>query len=143
MHMQHSFEARLVPLNKQWPVIPAKEQFRVILSPLFKWLELRFVWRLNHYLTKGVDIHQTGFVKGMGTHINLRLLLEKLRASKKSDTLCTFFMDYKSAYNTVLCECLYDTLVRKEILTTEEAQLHACLHFKVGNDKFFFRNGVH
>jgi hypothetical protein len=83
----------------------------------------------------------------MGTHVNLRLLLEKLCASKQQETLFAVFIDYKSAYNTVLRERLYDTLVCKEILTTEEAQfllqLHACLHFKVGNDKFFFRNRVH
>ncbi len=83
----------------------------------------------------------------MGTLINLRLLLEKLHVSRQHDTLRAVFIDYKSAYNTVFRLRLYDTLVRKEILTTEEAeflrQLHSCLYFKVGNDKFFFRNGVH
>jgi hypothetical protein len=51
--MSRSFEARLVPLNKVWPDIPSKEQFRpiVILSPLFKWLEIRFTWKLSNYLT--------------------------------------------------------------------------------------------
>ncbi len=57
--MGHSFEVRLVPLNKQWPEIPSKEQLLpiVILSPLFIWLELRFVWKLSEYLTKRLDIH--------------------------------------------------------------------------------------
>lgn len=38
------FEARLVPLNKAWPDIPAVDQFRpiVVLSPLYKFLERRF-----------------------------------------------------------------------------------------------------
>jgi hypothetical protein len=53
----------------------------------------------------------------MGTHVNLRLLLEKLRGSRKKEALCAVFIDYKSAYNTVMREKLYISLVRKQILT--------------------------
>ena len=47
------FEARLCPLNKVWPEIPSRAEFRpiVILSPMFKFLEIRFLARLNGYLT--------------------------------------------------------------------------------------------
>ncbi|CAD8089840.1 unnamed protein product [Paramecium primaurelia] len=44
--------ARLLPPNKVYPKISKKEQFRllVILSPLFKFLELRFHEKLQEYL---------------------------------------------------------------------------------------------
>ncbi len=46
--LARSFEARLIPLNKVWPDIPQADQFRpiVVLSPMFKWLELRFLHKL-------------------------------------------------------------------------------------------------
>jgi hypothetical protein len=51
------FAARLIPLNKVWPNIPSGEQFRpiAVLSPAFKWLELRFLPRLRTYLTRDLD----------------------------------------------------------------------------------------
>jgi hypothetical protein len=59
------FEARLCPLNKVWPEIPTRAEFRpiVILSPMFKFLEIRFLARLNSYLTNRLDRNQIGFVK--------------------------------------------------------------------------------
>jgi hypothetical protein len=50
--LQSSFEARLVPLNKAWPNIPREDEFHpiVILSPAYKWLELRFIPKLRSYL---------------------------------------------------------------------------------------------
>ena len=44
--------SRLLALNKVWPNIPKADEFRpiVILSPLYKFLELRFLPKLNHYL---------------------------------------------------------------------------------------------
>ncbi len=71
------FEARLIPLNKVWPRIPRGDQFRPIcvLSPAYKWLELRFLPRLRDYMSHGLDRNQTGFVPRMGTAVNLKLLL--------------------------------------------------------------------
>jgi hypothetical protein len=45
------FQARLCPLNKVWPNIPLSDEFRPIevLSPLYKFLELRFLSKLNTY----------------------------------------------------------------------------------------------
>jgi len=42
------FEARLIALNRMWPDIFLKDQFRpiVVLSPIFKWLERRFILKL-------------------------------------------------------------------------------------------------
>ena len=61
------FEARLCPLNKVWPQIPKNDEFRpiVVLSPLFMFLELRFLSKLNKYLTYQLDRNQIGFVKKM------------------------------------------------------------------------------
>jgi hypothetical protein len=84
----------------------------------------------------------------MGTHVNLHLLIEKLRTSRRRDGMCCIFIDYKSAYNTVNRDLLYTALVNKRILTADEARfmerLHDCLYFKVGTDqRYHFRNGVH
>ncbi len=61
------FEARLCPLNKVWPQIRKNDEFGpiVVLSPLFKFLELRFLSKLNKYLTFQLDRNQIGFVKKM------------------------------------------------------------------------------
>ena len=65
------FEARLVPLNKAWPDIPKEDQFRpiVVLSPMFKWLERRFQYKLSRYLSDHLDPHQTGVVSLSLIHI--------------------------------------------------------------------------
>lgn len=115
---------------------------------MFKWLELRFLPPLSNYLSHQLDVNQTGFVRGMGTSVNLRLLVERLRRSKKKDGLCCVFIDYKSAYNTVLRSVLYRALVIKKILTQPEADflkgLHDCLYFQVEEQqRFHFKNGVH
>ena len=46
------FEARLVLLNKVWPDIPNHNEFRpiVILSPIYKYIELRFADKLQEYM---------------------------------------------------------------------------------------------
>jgi hypothetical protein len=61
------FQARLCSFNKVWPNIPLSEEFRpiVVLSPLYKFLELRFLSKLNTYLTQKLDRNQIGFVKSM------------------------------------------------------------------------------
>ncbi len=76
--LRKSFEAKLVPLNKVWPDIPKADQFRpiVIESPLYKFVELRFYYKLRQYLKRGLDRNQTGFVPGMGTSVNIQVLIE-------------------------------------------------------------------
>jgi hypothetical protein len=61
------FQARLFPLNKVWPYIPLSEKIRpiVVISPLYKFLELRFLSKLNAYLTQKLDRNQIGFVNSM------------------------------------------------------------------------------
>ena len=50
-------EAILIPLNKVYPKIPKKDDFRhiVVLSIMFKWLELRFLKKLNDYMVEHLD----------------------------------------------------------------------------------------
>jgi hypothetical protein len=42
---------------------------------------------------------------------------------------------------------LYRSLVRKQILTTDESDflksMHNCLHFKAGTETFYLSKGVH
>ena len=47
------YKARLIPLNKAHPDIPKETEFRpiVVLSSLYKFLELRFLPKLNYYLS--------------------------------------------------------------------------------------------
>ncbi|KAL4467970.1 hypothetical protein ABPG72_021751 [Tetrahymena utriculariae] len=49
-----SFSARLIPLNKKWPDIPSHKDFRpiVVLSPMLKWLELRFLINIQMYIAE-------------------------------------------------------------------------------------------
>ena len=58
------------------------------------------------------------------------------------------FIDYKSAYNTILRDKLYQTiLIHKKILTADEANLlkgmHDCLYFEAGGERYYLKNGVH
>ena len=55
--MRNIFKVELVPFNKVWPNIPQQDQFRPIAveSPLFKFLELRFLGKLNTYLSERMD----------------------------------------------------------------------------------------
>ena len=57
--MKKVFEAHLIPLNKNYPNIPSYDQFRpiVILSPMFKLLELRFKAKLQKYLKNKMDVN--------------------------------------------------------------------------------------
>ena len=59
-----SFEARLIPLNKKWPNIPSKKDFKLIAvqSPLIKWLEARSLPQLQGYLLEKLDKSEIGFV---------------------------------------------------------------------------------
>jgi hypothetical protein len=57
-------------------------------------------------MSKRMDKRQNEFVKGVGTSPNINILINKIKDSKKSDSMCTIFIDFKSAYNTVLRENL-------------------------------------
>lgn len=60
--------------------------------------------------------------------------------------MCTIFIDYKSAYNTVNRSKLWTIIERLGIFNSNElsflALLHDKIHFGVGNEKYYFKNGV-
>ena len=63
---------------------------------------------------------QNVFVKRYGTGCNILKLMQLLQSYKKKDKMDILFIDYKSAYNTVIREKLYDSLVEKRVLTVNE-----------------------
>jgi hypothetical protein len=140
--------ARLIPLNKVWPAIPTASQFRpiTVLCPLFKWLESRFLPKLNNYLVNNMMREQTGFVPEIGTSVNLRRLVRQIKQFTKKDKKVLIFIDYKSAYNTVNRKILYERVKKKNILNADELSflecLHSHIHYECNNEKFFLDNGV-
>ena len=56
----------------------------------------------------------------MGTGVNIYLLIQKIREDKKNNGNCTIFIDFKSAYNTVIREQIYERLIEKKILQKDE-----------------------
>lgn len=53
----HLFEARLIPLNKEYPEIPKADKFRpiTVLSPMYKWMSLRFYLKVRDYIKNKLD----------------------------------------------------------------------------------------
>jgi hypothetical protein len=60
-----------------------------------------FLPKLVKYIKTDLDKNQTGFVPGCGTHLNIKLLIDKIKSYKKSDKKTIIYIDLKSAYNTV------------------------------------------
>jgi hypothetical protein len=79
------------------------DQFRPIkaLSLLFKYLKFRFMPSLQTYLTERMDRNQTGSVPGLGTSVNIELLVRELRNILRKLGQCCVFINFKSAYNTI------------------------------------------
>ena len=64
---------------------------------------------------------QPGFLRNMGTHVNLTRLLEKcFEANKVKKPMAILFIDLKSAYSNVRLEKLFQILRQKEILRNRE-----------------------
>ena len=143
-----SFRARLIPLNKEYPNIPKFDQFRpiMVLSPLYKFMELRFAPILNRYMLEKMNKSQFGFVKGYGTACNLLMLINRIKEAKKADKLDCIFIDFKSAYNTLIREKLYDILIEKHILSVNETlflkAMHSRVYLESGQKKYWFKDGV-
>ena len=58
---------------------------------MFKFLEIRFLARLNGYLTNRLDRNQIGFVKQMSCQVNIRLLVEKFKVVKECRRILHYF----------------------------------------------------
>jgi len=102
------FLTRLIPLNKKFPDIPTPDQIRPIIvsSPLVKILESRLRSKLQKFLRDHVHRSQVGFTEGMDIYVNI------WRALRRILELNCLFLDFKSAYNTVLHNLLYEKLER-------------------------------
>ena len=147
--MKHFLTGRLIPLNKVHPATPTRLQIRpiVALSPLVKLLEARFAQSLHKYMDTNMIESQTGFVRNMGTHVNLTRLLDKCCEAKKvKRPMAILFIDLKSAYNNVRLEKLFQILRQKEILRNTEVDflqaLYAHTAITIGKHKVFIRKGV-
>lgn len=79
------FSGRIVALNKIHPNIPTPNQFRpiIVLSALIKLAETRFLLPLNQYMKDKMILCQTGFVKGMGTFVNIHRMLNRIHLKLK------------------------------------------------------------
>ena len=97
-------------------------------------------------MSNQMDKRQTGFVRGCGTGPNVFLLTAKMQTYRKTQGKCVLFIDFKSAYNTVDRDILWDIMSEKNILTANELQFLRYLHDKiyfVGNgERYYFKNGV-
>lgn len=68
---------------------------------MYRFLQIRFFYKLKNYLKYEFDRNQTGFESGMGTSVNIQLLIDKIKKANKKDGDYCIFIDYKSAYNTI------------------------------------------
>jgi len=61
--------------------------------------------------------------------------------------MLTFFVDFKSAYNCVNRDILYQILERERIFNLDEILflkfIHGLVYFEVDHKKFHLINGVH
>lgn len=94
-----------------------------------------------------MDKNQTGFVPELGTAVNIREVINYLKKCKKKDNIAAIFIDYSSAYNSIIREKLYKILKTKLILNEDEIKflrvLHDHAHFEVNGKNYYFLNGVH
>ncbi len=117
-HSNKFFQSRLIPLNKVHPKLPSPRDFRpiIISSSIVKLLESRLLPKIRDYLTTKLYRGQTGFVSGMGTSVNLGRLTERYKKLMEKKTRgFALFVDFKSAYNTVLHSKLFKRL--KKVLS--------------------------
>jgi len=145
------FRNRLVALNKKHPDIPRRDQFRpiIISSLLIKVLEARLVKPLRDYMTHHLHSSQVGFVPEMDIFVNLSRLFHYTH-KRRERRLRSFllFLDFSSAYNTVLHEKLklFDLLSEKSVLTSLEVQLSKAIYsrntIELGEESFKPNVGV-
>ena len=141
------FLARLIPLNKKHPDVPTPQEIRpiIVMSPLYKLLEARLLPKLRNYLISKLARSQIGFVSSMDVSVNIQRALEqvKKRTNAGSRAFC-LFLDFKSAYNTVPHQKLFQKL--ETILSEEELQLLKALYsrltIKLGQEELKANTGV-
>ena len=75
---------------------------------------LRFKPKLEAYLSNRMIKSQIGFVSKCGTHMNIHRMLKRTKNLRESKTKATIlFIDFKSAYNNVQLDILFNLLKNK------------------------------
>jgi len=117
-------ETKLVALNKLYPKTPGPKDFRPIniMSQGMKLKETRFADKLYKYLEEDLFKGQTGFVPKMGCLVNQVRVIDRIKQktenSNTKQIVYGLFIDFSSAYNTILHSKLFSRLQR--ILDKEE-----------------------
>lgn len=141
---------RLVCLNKcagKKDPIPSKTQFRPITvgSPGNRLHQAFSIQPLSEYMVEGLHRGQTGFVPGMGTLVNTYRLIKQVNERRLNKRCCYgLFIDFSSAYNTILHSLLYERL--KGILSDKQIQhlraVNERLQTRLGKEQFHPTAGV-
>ena len=75
---------------------------------------------------------QTGFIQQCGTQINImRILGQAMKFKDKCQRACILFIDFKSAYNNVNLEKLFEKLAIKNILEQAEIEFLRALYSNI------------
>ncbi|KAL4506995.1 hypothetical protein ABPG72_001416 [Tetrahymena utriculariae] len=142
------FQARLILLNKSYPNIPKADAFRLIvfLSPMLKWLNLRFLNQLKDHCLNQIDKNQIGFFDS--TQLNILQLAEKIKSTKPQTNSCLIFIDLSSAYNSVDRNLLFQIIKDRQIFNSQELDflylLQNNIYFQNSNGKkVIIKNGTH
>ena len=79
-------------------------------------------------------------------HCQHRKMVKPTNRIKSHHNKVLIFIDYKSAFNTIDREILYDILHKKNILKSEEIDflkaLHSHIHYKCDGQIYYCKNGV-
>ncbi|HRP37312.1 MAG TPA: reverse transcriptase family protein, partial [Candidatus Dojkabacteria bacterium] len=144
------FTSRLIPLNKVFPETPTRKEMRPILigSPLQKILESRFLPHLNKYQEEKMFTGQTGFVKQMGTQVNIFRAVDRirLRTEERNQICYGLFIDFANAFNSVPHKLLFDCLRRKQVMPEDHIEflenLYAHYRIRIGKKIIRVNKGV-
>ena len=145
--IEELFKARLLALNKVHPKIPHEEEFRpiIIMSVLVKIMEARWLSKLKKFMVSELCPSQTGFVPGQGTLSNIYRAVRRIRQrTNLKKHVFGLFIDYKSAYNHVCHEKLFQRL--KRILNDDEIAFQKAIYSRIkiqsGSNSFSPNCGV-
>jgi hypothetical protein len=87
-----------------------------MISPLFKWLERRFILKLQSYLTKSLDRNQTGSVVDIKKYVRILLLIEKRNSgiARKGKENVTSSLNKNKNQPTIPSTAICSTKYRKK-----------------------------
>ena len=92
-------------------------------------------------MSKRLHVSQTGFVPGSSVYVNVDRLLEYVQW-RRNNGLRTYllFLDFSSAYNTVLHSELFRILRERRVMSDVEIQLLQAIYsrntIELGNESF-------